>query len=474
MSTSILEKRSVWLAAAAVVVISVVVWQLINRPVDKTHTQRPARPATEITKLAERDDLNVIFIVIDTLRADRLGSYGYKRNTSPTLDALASGGIRFANNLAQSSWTKASMASMWTGLYPTKTGITRFDHIVPDEALMPAEVFSDAGYRSIGFYRNGWIAPTFGFEQGFEIYSNPPARPIPPQAKAAKPTLSQVGTDESTVAAAVEFLRVSRNDQKFFLYLHLMDVHEYVYDEESAIFGAGISDKYDSSILWTDGTLNAFFAYLAHWDLFENTIVVVASDHGEAFRERGLEGHARALYRESTTTPWIIALPFRLDPAVVVQTQTENVDIWPTIFGILGIDTPTDTDGRSRVPEILAAAQGTVLPDSDTSGFAHLDRHWGQRGKEPRPFVAVTDGSFRYVESPSANAEVPALEELFDRSTDPAELEDRLEAEPDKAEELRAAAAEILADEPEWKEAPTRDIDEFELNQLRALGYSIP
>jgi arylsulfatase A-like enzyme len=309
---------------------------------------------------------------------------------------------------------------------------------------------SDAGFRSIGFYRNGWIAPTFGFQQGFEIYSNPPARPIPPQAKAAKPTLSQVGTDESTVAAAVEFLRVSRNDQKFFLYLHLMDVHEYVYDEESAIFGAGISDKYDSSILWTDGTLNAFFAYLAHWGLFENTIVVIAADHGEAFRERGLEGHARALYRESTTTPWIIALPFRLDPSIVVQTQTENVDIWPTIFEILGIDAPTFADGRSRVPEIVAAAQGMALPDSDTSGFAHLDRHWGQRGKEPRPFVAVTDGSFRYLESPGANAEV------------------------DKAEELRARAAELLADEPAWEETPTRDIDEFELNQLRALGYSIP
>ena len=84
---------------------------------------RPFGEPEEIAQLGERDDVNVLFILIDTLRADRLGSYGYHRNTSPTLDALAAGGIRFDRNVAQSSWTKASMASMWTGRV---SGLNRF------------------------------------------------------------------------------------------------------------------------------------------------------------------------------------------------------------------------------------------------------------------------------------------------------------------------------------------------------------
>ena len=86
---------------------------------------RPVGTADDIEALAKRNDVNVVFVLIDMLRADRLSSWGYARQTSPTLDELASGGVRFARQLSQSSWTKASMASMWTGLYPSRTGITR-------------------------------------------------------------------------------------------------------------------------------------------------------------------------------------------------------------------------------------------------------------------------------------------------------------------------------------------------------------
>ena len=89
---------------------------------------RPLGDATDIEELHERSDLNLLFILIDTLRADRLGAYGYERDTSPTIDALAADGVRFAQQLSQSSWTKCSMASLWTGLYPARTGVTRAPH----------------------------------------------------------------------------------------------------------------------------------------------------------------------------------------------------------------------------------------------------------------------------------------------------------------------------------------------------------
>ena len=440
--------------------------------------RRPLGSAEDIAGLQDRDDLNVLFIMIDTLRADRLGTYGHPRDTSPRIDRLANSGIRFDRHLAQSSWTKASMASLWTSLYPPRAGATRFDHILPEAAESAAERLQDAGFRTIGLYRNGWVAPTFGFEQGFDVYSRPALRKPNPSVRAENPTIGVFGTDEDAIAAAIEFLRLNRQpEQPWFLYLHLMDVHEYLYDEESAIFGGRYIDKYDSSIRWTDGTIATLLAYLTEWELDDDTLVVLLSDHGEAFRERGLEGHARAVYRETTEVPFILSFPFRLEPGAVVTTRTQNVDVWPTLLDLLGLEVPEDIDGRSRRPEILAAARGETTPAESTgapeTGFAHLDGTWGRRGQKPQDRTAVTEGELRYLRTAPANEGGEPVEELFDAAIDPAELENLAEERPEVVSRLRAIADERLADEPPWGEAPRRDINELELNQLRALGYQI-
>lgn len=427
--------------------------------------------AETVESLRDADDLNVLFILVDTLRADRLGAYGYERDTSPFLDRLAAGGIRFNRHLAQSSWTKASMASLWTGLLPMRSGIKRFDDIVPEDAEMPAEILSDLGFKSIGLYRNGWVSPTFGFEQGFDVYTRPTPLPLTADVIRDNPTITGISTDESATAAAIEFLRVNR-DEKWFLYLHLMDVHEYAYDAESAVFGAGYGDKYDNSILWTDRTLEIFFEQLDAWGLTENTLVVLTSDHGEAFRERGYEGHARQVFKESTEVPFIISLPKKLANGVVVDTRTQNVDLWPTIFDLLGLDVDTPRDGRSRVPDILAASAGiTPSPADEEIAFSHLDQTWGQRAAAPRPTVAVANGRFRYVRQPSKSGQI---ESLFNSEVSAEELVDVAKDSADVLERLRAEADEYLALSPPWGDAPTREINEMELNQLRALGYSIP
>jgi arylsulfatase A-like enzyme len=417
----------------------------------------------------------VLFVVIDTLRSDRLGTYGYERDTSPTIDEVASKGVRFARQLSQSTWTKASMASLWTGLYPTGTGVTRYNHIVPDEAVMPAEQLREAGFRTIGLYRNGWVSPTFGFEQGFDVYTRPPRSRINPRVRARNPTISTAGTDEDTVQAGIEFLRVSGHDERWFLYLHLMDVHEYLYDEESAIFGGTHSDQYDASIRWTDGTVGLLLEYLADFGLSDKTLVVITSDHGEAFRERGLEGHARAVYKETTEVPLVMAFPFRLEPGLVIPTRTLNVDIWPTIYDLIGLDPEEIGKGMSRVPEILAAVSGEALSTSDTTtGFSFLDETWGGQKPEPRIRVAVTEGPYRYIRSPGLQTDAESIEELFNADEDPMELSDIAESEPELVERLRAIAEAELEEPPYWGEAPTRELDELELNQLRALGYAIP
>jgi arylsulfatase A-like enzyme len=464
-----LDKPWPWLVAAAAIVLLFLFSTMVEVRIGPSDG-RPLGSVDEIRGLGERTDLNLLFVVIDTLRADRLGCYGYGRETSPELDRFASEGVRFARHLAPSSWTKASMASLWTGMYPARTGITRFDDVVPDQARLASEILRDAGFRTAGIYRNGWISPTFGFAQGFGVYRLPVPRPRPPSVRVSNPTLTLAGTDEDAVAAALEFLRI-HGDERWFLYLHLMDVHQYVYDEESALFGGSYSDIYDNSIRWVDGAIGVLLDRLAEWGYRENTLVAISSDHGEAFRERGFEGHARRVYRESTEVPFLLAFPFRLEPGIVVDVRTRNVDVWPTLLDLIGLPSPPEIDGRSLLPDLLASARGEALPGVDRTAVAHLDRTWGKRGREPLPSVAVADGRFRYVRTAEPSRSV---EELFDAGTDPGELEPQAAAAPEVLERLRAVADAYLETVPPWGEAPKREIDELELGQLRALGYAVP
>ncbi|UCF41665.1 MAG: sulfatase-like hydrolase/transferase, partial [Gemmatimonadota bacterium] len=217
---------------------------------------RPHGTLEDVLALRERGDLNVLFILVDTLRADRLGVYGYERDTSPHLDALAATGIRFAQQVSQSSWTKCSMASLWTGLYPARTRVLRAYDVLSEEARMPAEIFQEAGFRTAGIWRNGWIAPNFGFSQGFEIYLSPsPDRGGRARMRRLEnPNIFIQGDDGDVLDSALEFLR-AHGHERWLLYLHMMDVHQYAYSEETALFGTDYSDSYDNAIRWVDSLL---------------------------------------------------------------------------------------------------------------------------------------------------------------------------------------------------------------------------
>lgn len=436
---------------------------------------RAVRPPEEIARLAERDDLNVLFLLVDTLRADRLGAYGYERPTSATLDQLAATGVRFANHLSQSSWTKTSMASIWTAMYPNRTGILRFDHAIPENAVMPAEILRDAGFRTAGIWRNGWVAPTFGFEQGFEIYHRPEiGAPIQSVRRESKnPYAKLAGSDVDATDGAIEFLRTYKRD-RFFLYVHFMDAHQYLSDEDSAIFGTSYSDLYDNSIHWTDRQVAAILRALDEQGLREKTLIVIAADHGEAFQEHGNEGHAKDLHREVVYTPWILSFPFALDRGVVVDAMTENVDIWPTILDLLGEAPMDQADGVSRLPEILAAAgvEGGEPVGPERPSYAQLDRVWGKASVPSEPLIAVTVADRRFMRGFGAK---PGAK-LYDTQADPQEQDDLLShGPPVDIRELDALLdAYQSRPEPDWRKDVGRvELDDLQKGQLRAIGYSI-
>ena len=454
--------RGLYVVAAMLMIVAAIASQLEIRS-----DGRPSGSPEDISRLDERPDLNLLFVLIDTLRADRLSCYGHERETSPNLDALAASGIRFARNLSQSSWTKCSMASLWTGLHPVRTGVTRWEQGISEDARMPAEILREAGFRTFAIWRNGWIRPAFGFAQGFEAYHSPRAGPIAASVRRERPTVGVAGTDQDLVSSAMEFLR-TRGQERWFLYLHMMDVHQYVYDEETALFGTTYSDLYDNSIRWVDRVLGSLIREIDARGLREKTLIVVAADHGEAFGEHGREGHARDVYGEVTTTPWILSLPFRLEPGIVVDAATENIDLWPTLLDLLGLPALEGADGRSRVPEIMAAARGEAAPQDGDAHFAHLDQAWGRRGQEPSPMISVRQGRYRLVHRASAEAE------LYDLESDPREQVDVAAQQPDVLERLTAVAGDYLERPPaDWQTAPPVELDDAQLDQLRALGYSV-
>ena len=448
---------------------------LVWMGMDAGDEDAPARPegtVEDILSLKDRDDLNVIFILVDTLRADRLGAYGYERPTTPNLDKLAASGVRFSRHVSQSSWTKCSMASLWTGLYPARTRVLRHRHAVADEATMPAEIFRDQGFRTAGIWRNGWIAPNFGFGQGFELYHSPkPAAHLQAaQRRGTNPGMQMGATDSDVILSAEEFL-LSHGHERFFLYLHLMDVHQYGFTEETALFGTEYSDFYDNSILWVDSLLGILFEALEKQGLLDKTLIVFASDHGEAFGEHNGEGHARNVYGEVTETPLILGLPFSLNPGLVVETRSENVDLFPTIFDLLGLPGLQDPDGQSLVPDIVRAVDSDYAPDEDGVAFAQLDQTWGKTDMEPRPMVAHNDGRWRLIYRSAS----PRLSELYDKSEDPREQINLASEQAEVLLEMNESAEQYLDSRPPpWGEdTPMLELDEVQLQQLRALGYGV-
>jgi arylsulfatase A-like enzyme len=259
--------------------------------------------------------------------------------------------------------------------------------------------------------------------------------------------------------------------ERWFLYLHMMDVHQYAYSEEAAIFGTSYSDSYDNAVRWVDSLLGHLFDELERRGLRERTVIVFSADHGEAFGEHGGEGHARNVYGEVTTTPLILGSPFRLDPGIVVEARSENVDLWPTVLELLGLPPLPDTDGQSLVPQIVAAAEGAAEPDAEGVAIAHLDQAWGRTQQKSQPMVAINEGRWRLI----YRGHRPKHSELYDKWQDPREQRNVADDWPVVFEDLNAKASAYLESRPPpWgDDAPSVEIDEMQMNQLRALGYGV-
>ena len=412
---------------------------------------------------------NIVLYIVDTVRADRLGVYGYGKPTSPRLDAFAAGAVLFENAYAQSSWTRPAVASLFTGLLPPAHRTVGRRSVLPEDATTLAEILAVHGYEGMGLVRNPNVGRAFGFAQGFTRFR------------------SEDRERDETMLDRVRLWLDERQGvaEPFFLFLHAIDPHG-PYDpapEFEEMFEAGgapahyrtvryllglnrgdvepepetadaLSRLYDAEVAQNDRAFGELLDELEARGLVEDTAVIYLSDHGEEFAEHGRWEHGLSLYEEVLRVPLVMRLPGV--PPRRVEEPAQHVDVLPTLLAYLGIEAPP-TDGR----DLLAARR---RGDAPLDVYTHLDVD-GHRA------ASVIRGRFKLVlpQSPSQGT-APML---FDLDADPGELEDLAASRPDVVERMlgllaeRNLAGEIVSAE----EIEDDQLDEDVRRRLRALGY---
>lgn len=316
-------------------------------------------------------DLNVVLLVIDTLGAEHVGCYNDAYDHTPNIDRLAQGGVRFTNSFAAAPWTKPSLTSMFTGLMPARHGIKSSRDVMPDGLVTLAERYQDKGYATAGVISHIFIMPKYGYAQGFDDYTNV-------NFKGPVHTTITSGKVTKKGMAWLEKHRRQNPDQPFFMFLHYFDPHFYYqhhpsFDRTSGYEGelkAGMDIKdlramldkltpedvdylvglHHEEIAFTDRHIGNLIKYLEKAGLMENTLVVIASDHGEEFMRHGWIGHTRTLYDELIRVPLIFFYPKALQPGVI-DYPVAHIDLMPTLLSMF--DEPVEDpawEGRNLLP----------------------------------------------------------------------------------------------------------------------------
>jgi arylsulfatase A-like enzyme len=453
---------------------------------------------------------NLVVINIDTLRADHLGCYGYGRNTSPFIDSLAGRGVLFERALSNSSYTRESVAVLFSGHLPSASGSVGWNARPSDTTRNLAERFRDAGYRT-GFFSNTTMLTDPLFTKGFD------------EAQQLTTVWGLSGAGPKLSARALDF--VTRHaGERFLLYLHYLDPHG-PYDPPAELYrrfapvpfahpvnvykdvrpncpalmrdGFGPGDarfedmviRYDAEIADTDRSIEMLFHGLEPLHVLGRTLVVVTADHGEEFLEHGFVEHAWTLYDEALHVPLILWAPNALAPQRL-SAPVSVVDVLPTLLQLLEL--PHATQEFDGVP--LLERRGTAVLFHAPAAPSVAEVLIGERNV----LRALSDGPWKYIgaqrwltpeERPAAikrqeqtakEGGMPDVwgpithEELYNLQDDPHEAHDRSASAPAQRTRLRDALAAYVAQcrerqRPHGATQPT--LSQTDVERLRALGY---
>jgi arylsulfatase A-like enzyme len=434
---------------------------------------------------------NVVLLIIDALRADIMGCYGFPEATSPELDGIAGDGVLFENAVAQCSWTRPSIGSMLTSLYPRTLGIYKeeFD-ILPDEYLTLAEVLGSAGYRTVGITANPNINKVFNFHQGFDEYaeSNVIWKWMRPE-EGKRVHKEDGGANLPSCLEIYDWvLDRAKNGPEgpTYVQINIMEVHSpYLIRKEYATQFRGIrvrrhpdyEDKEITACVW--GTYAAlrqvsldtarFIEELRAVSGWENTLFVITSDHGQGLDSHpGVELsmlHGNILYESQLLVPFILynpADPERVPAGRRVSRSVRLLDLMPTVLDYAGVDIPGGLIGESLMPLASGGGEGPSLP---SVFFAETDFRRAEK-------VAAYSGVWRYFDNRDGWGGVNASELQRAGGMENGVHTDRIQAYPEEAARLREALRQ-------WEERfpripsvqPGESPSAEEIEQLKSLGY---
>ncbi len=435
-------------------------------------------------KSIEKPD--IIFIVIDILRADHLSTYGYPNKTSPKIDKIAEEGILFLNMFSQASWTKPSVATMLTSSFPSSHQVISHDkfklEILSEKIMTLPEVLQNNGYWTAGFVANPHLAPLYNFNQGFNEYQF--LKPSPLYRLAIFKMLRfdlNIHFVSSFYRDAAElnhhaFSWLNRQQRRpFFLYLHYMDPHSpyFVHPNHNLILNlrslndCDVScseekiDLYDGEITYIDEHIGNLINILKKNRIYDNALIIITSDHGEEFQEHGGWSHGRTLYNEVIKIPLIVKLPLSKHAGMKSTNLVSTIDLAPFILKRAGVKVPSNMKG---VSELISGSE-------DFRKKKIISEH-GPTTKEGVTIRSLTSYDWKMIETTEEINGGMTKIELFNLYKDPFEKNDISSTNAEIVEEFLRELNNILKSAKEMSLTPeTVSTDNAIREQLKSLGY---
>jgi arylsulfatase A-like enzyme len=416
-------------------------------------------------------DFNVILYLIDALRADHLGAYGYNRPTSPVIDGLADDGVLFEYCYAQDTRTLGSIPSLLTSLYPPSHGIYEHGKKIGPELTTFPEVLQSEGFQTASFITNVNAGPLADLDRGFDILYDAIKRKKDRDAPRTFPTESF-------------FDWLDQNgDTRFFAYIHTAEPHRpynppppfdtlfdqgyrgeitgYLKDDDG--FGQAedpvdvehVKSLYDGEIRFADTFLKKLLEGLDHRGLMDRTLIIITSDHGEEFLDHGSWTHGQSLYNELLRVPLIMVAPRMLPSGIRIPEPVQLIDVAPSILNLLGHRIPEAFEGESLADLIF---------DRDRERFAHRTV-FARASKKPVKMAAIR-GRWKCIFTSGKSLE------LYDLKEDPGEKRDLALVKKDVAADLFSLMQSWM-EERKHIDAERQEIEmsERDLERLRTLGY---
>ena len=389
-----------------------------------------------------------MLVTIDTLRADRLGCYGYARAVTPTLDGLAARGVRFSTAVAHVPLTGPSHACILTGRTPLGHGVRdNGAYVLPAGIATVAEAFKAAGYLTGAFVSGFPLNRRFGLDRGFETYDDHLPRGADPRR-----TAYVERTADRTTDAALGWFSARAPEaaaRPFFLWVHYFDPHAPY--EAPAEFAARVASPYDGEIAFVDAQLSRLLQGLGQASSSEAPpIVLVTADHGESLGEHGEDTHGIFIYDATLRVPLLVTGP-GVPKGAVASTVARGIDVAPTLLDLAGLQAK-GMEGRSLGKAIAGQAMDDA-PAYSESLHAQLQYGWA-------PLHALREARYKLIEAPRA--------ELYDLQADGGETKDLSHEASGRAEAMRAELRKIMTT---TTPVASQAIDAETAERLQALGY---